>query len=100
MHDENQYPELIGIVLDAESELTLGEICRACSVHAECIVELVAEGVLTPAGQQPVDWRFSGTQLRRVRIALRLQDDLGVNLPGAALALQLLDEIHELRARH
>jgi chaperone modulatory protein CbpM len=30
---------------------------------------------------------------------MRLQSDLGVNLAGAALALQLLDEIESLRAQ-
>jgi hypothetical protein len=33
-----------------------------------------------------------------VRRALRLQHDLELNLPGAALALELLDEIERLRA--
>jgi chaperone modulatory protein CbpM len=34
---------------------------------------------------------------RRVRTVVRLQRDLGVNLPGAALALELLDRIDELQ---
>jgi chaperone modulatory protein CbpM len=37
--------------------------------------------------------------LQRARVALRLQNDLDVNLAGAALALELLDELDELRAR-
>ncbi|MBT9477058.1 MAG: MerR family transcriptional regulator, partial [Polaromonas sp.] len=37
--------------------------------------------------------------LQRARVALRLQTDLDVNLAGAALALELLDELDELRAR-
>ena len=32
-------------------------------------------------------------------VAWRLQRDLGVNLAGAALALQLLDEVQTLRAQ-
>jgi chaperone modulatory protein CbpM len=32
-------------------------------------------------------------------VALGLQRDLGINLAGAALALQLLDEVEALRAR-
>jgi chaperone modulatory protein CbpM len=43
-------------------------------------------------------WRFSSSHLRRARVALRLQADLGLNLAGAALVVQLLDEIAELRA--
>jgi chaperone modulatory protein CbpM len=37
--------------------------------------------------------------VRRVEIALRLQRDLQVNLAGAALALDLLEETQRLRAR-
>ncbi len=35
----------------------------------------------------------------RVEKARRLQNDLGVNLPGVALALQLLDRIDALELR-
>lgn len=34
----------------------------------------------------------------RVRSALRLQHDLGVNLAGIALALNLMEELEDLRA--
>jgi chaperone modulatory protein CbpM len=37
--------------------------------------------------------------MRRATVSLRLQRDLGVNLAGVALALQLLDEVEALRAR-
>ncbi len=42
-------------------------------------------------------WRFSGFALMRVQRVLRLQHDFGVNLPGAALALDLLEELDRLR---
>jgi chaperone modulatory protein CbpM len=35
--------------------------------------------------------------LARVQRALRLQHDFGVNLAGAALALDLLEEVERLR---
>jgi chaperone modulatory protein CbpM len=37
--------------------------------------------------------------VRRARRALRLQRDLDLNLAGAALALDLLDEVEILRER-
>jgi chaperone modulatory protein CbpM len=37
--------------------------------------------------------------MHRATVSLRLQRDLGVNLAGVALALQLLDEVEALRAR-
>src|SRR3990167_5911223 len=90
---------LPGFILEEETELTLDEVCRACDVPADLIVELVNEGVLIQDGNTPEQWRFTGAQLNRAQVALRLQSDLDVNLAGAALALELLDELEALRAR-
>ena len=92
-------PQRVGIILDEQAQLTLAELGRACAVHAELIIELVEEGVLAPIGREPDHWLFTGAHMRRARMALRLQRDLGVNFAGAALALQLLDEVEALRAR-
>ena len=89
---------LSGIVLDEEVVLSLGDLCCACSRHAEWVVELVDEGILQPAGHDQNQWRFPGTSLQRARTAMRLQQDLQINLAGVALALDLLDEIESLRA--
>ena len=99
MARKNDLPQRTGIVPEEPTELTLAEICRACAVQTEFIVELVDEGVLAPVGQEPQRWRFTYAHLRRARVASRLQRDLGVNLAGAALALQLLEEIEALQAR-
>jgi len=89
---------LTGVILEEQVELTLADVSRSCAVHAEYIIELVEEGVLAPIGREPRAWRFTGSQVRRASIALRLQRDLGVNLAGVALALELLDELNALRA--
>lgn len=92
-----------GIILDEQGILTLAEISSACAVETEYIVELVEEGLITPEvapeSREPQSWRFSGMHIRHARIASHLQGDLGVNLPGVALALQLLDEVEVLRTR-
>ncbi len=89
---------LSGIVLDEEAVLSLGDLCYACSRHAEWIVELVDEGILQPTGRNQDQWHFPGTSLQRAHTAMRLQQDLQINLAGVALALDLLDEIESLRA--
>jgi len=89
---------LSGIVLDEETMLSLGDLCNACSRHAEWVVELVDEGILQPVGRNQDQWRFPGTSLQRAHIAMRLQQDLEINLAGVALALDLMDEIESLRA--
>ena len=99
MTSEKMLPRLVGIVLDEQAQLTLAELNCACAVHADFIIELVEEGVLAPIGREPHHWRFTDAHMRRGRMALRRQRDLGVNLAGAALALELLEEIEALRAR-
>jgi chaperone modulatory protein CbpM len=87
------------LILEEQHDLTVDELCRACGTAVDELVALVEEGVIAPRGTEPAVWRFTGVQLRRARVAVRLQRDLGVNTAGAALALQLMDELDELRAR-
>lgn len=86
-------------ILSAEAEITLADLTRACRVHAEWVMELVEEGVIEPVRPGGPQWRFASTTVVRIQKAQRLQRDLGVNLPGIALALQLLDRIDTLEAR-
>lgn len=81
-----------------DTEFTLAELAAATGFCAEDILRLVDEGVIVPVSEapQPV---FAGHCLARVRTVVHLHRDLGVNLAGAALALELLDEIEQLRQR-
>lgn len=90
---------MVGTILEEEVVFSLAEICRASQLPAERVIELVQEGIVEPVGDDPMHWNFRGVSLRRIRCAQRLEDDLGVNTPGVALALDLLDELHHLRAR-
>jgi chaperone modulatory protein CbpM len=87
---------LSGEIFDDYTLLNIDELSRLCSVDRTFIIELVAEGVLEVIQIAP-EWRFSGGALRRARAASRLQRDLQINLPGVALALELLDELEHLR---
>ena len=87
------------LILDEAHEITLADLTRSCHVHAEWVMELIEEGVLEPVQPGGPQWRFKATSVVRVEKARRLQRDLGVNLPGIALALQLLERIDALEAR-
>lgn len=85
---------------EQDAALTLEQLCRTCAVQTEFVLTLLEEGVAQPIeGARPETWRFNEVQVRRVSVAWRLQRDLGVNPAGAALALQLLDEVETLRAQ-
>jgi len=90
---------LCGRIIENETRLTLRQLCDACAVRAEYIVELVDEGFIDPSGVEKSHWCFSGVSMQRVQKAKRLQQDLGINLAGVALAMELIDEIERLRAR-
>jgi chaperone modulatory protein CbpM len=95
---------LRGQVVGRESLISVTELCRHCTIETEQVVTLVREGVIDPVDDRidprEVDaWRFHISCVRRVRTVVRLQRDLGVNLAGAALALELLDRIEALRRR-
>jgi len=89
---------LSGRILENETRLTLSQLCNACAVHAEYIIELVDEGFIEPSSMGNAHWCFSGITIKRVQKAKRLQRDLGINLAGVALAIELMDEIEHLRA--
>ena len=95
----NNITVLSGIIVEENSVFTLSELSRACGKPAEWILTLVEEGVIEPVDGNQRHWQFSGHCLRRVRIVQRLESDLGLNMAGAALALELLEEMGSLRKR-
>jgi chaperone modulatory protein CbpM len=88
---------LSGEIFEEYTVLSVDDLSRLCAVDKTYIVELVEEGVLSVIEIESSEWRFQGTALRRARMALRLQRDLEINLPGVALALELLEELERLR---
>ena len=93
----SQRDPLSGIVLDEHVTLTLREVCEICGFEEPAVVEMVREGIAEPVSYETSHWEFSGVAVTRLRVAWRLQRDLHINLAGAALALELLEEIERLR---
>lgn len=72
--------------------LTLTELSQFCHVQADWVVSLVDYGVLDPLGADASDWKFTPPNVVRARKARRLTHDLGLNLAGVALVLDLIEE--------
>ncbi len=98
---------LQGEIIGKDISLTLEQLCRSCALPKEQVLLLVEEGIIeprTPTGETAVEpqtenWQFHWKSLTRVRTSIRLQNDLGLNLPGVALVLELLERIDKLE-RH
>ena len=88
-----------GSIVEHDVHMTIVELAQATQTPEDLIMAWVSEGVLSPAGASPEDWRFSGNSLQRAKTAARLMHDLELNLPGVALALNLLEELDQLRGQ-
>ena len=88
-----------GSIVEHDVHMTIVELAEATCTPEYLIMAWVSEGVLSPAGASPEDWRFSGSSLQRAKTAARLMHDLELNLPGVALALNLLEELDQLRGQ-
>jgi chaperone modulatory protein CbpM len=107
----NTQKYLQGEILGDDLPLTLERLCRSCALPKEQILLLVEEGIIEPRtsavktatgpGTESTieSWQFHWKALTRVRTSTRLQQDLGVNLAGVALALELLERIEKLEHR-
>lgn len=92
---------LHGEVFDERSEISVEDLCKLCGIDADTVTALFAEGILEPANGPAKVTARTRLHYRCVRVTstvMRLQRDLGVNLAGAALAVELLDQIETLRA--
>lgn len=85
-----------GEIVDELTEITIVELCRSCAVEAELIEAMIDEGVIEPTRKRDQGWCFTLSTVKRTRVAVRLQRDLGVNLAGAALVIELLARIEHL----
>ncbi|WP_440997669.1 chaperone modulator CbpM [Arhodomonas sp. SL1] len=91
---EHEASALSGVILEHTEGWTLDDVCGLCRVEQRWVISLVDEGVVEPAGgSRPPEWRFPGDAVVRVQRAARLMRDLGLNAPGAALALELMEQL-------
>lgn len=87
---------LSGTIFDESAMLSIQELSRMCAVEERHIVEYVEEGVLN-AIEVRSEWHFTGDALRRARLAARLERDFELNLAGVALAVELIEQLEQLR---
>ena len=86
-------------VLGEGDWIAVSEICQLCRIDLDAVRELAALGVMSSRERAPGEWQVPATALPRLRVVGRLMQDLGVNVSGAALALELLETQRELEVR-
>ena len=83
-------------VLGEADWIAAAEICRVCRLELNTVIELTELGLVSPRGGSPEEWQLPAVALPRLAMAGRLMRDLGVNVSGAALAIELLEAQREL----
>ena len=94
-----QAPLVECLAMDDGVLLQAADIARACGESEAWVLELVQAAILDTAEGSGARMVFDGQALFVARRVHRLQRDLGVNLEGAALALQLLERMDRLEAQ-
>ena len=76
--------------------IAASEMCRLCRLELDAVIELAELGLVAPRGFAPEQWQLPAAALPRLAVAARLMRDLGVNVSGAALAVELLEAQRDL----
>jgi chaperone modulatory protein CbpM len=91
--------DTFGVEVVADNSISLVEMISYAHIERDAVMEMVDVGLLEPGGASVDQWRFATRDLRRLRAARRLIDDLGVNICGAAVILDLIEQRDELLSR-
>src|SRR5262245_59470959 len=85
---------IVRATLRAEARLTTAELAAAAGIGASRLARLVELGLVEPA--EPGATEFTAAAAERLMRMLRLHRDLGVNLVGAAIIVDLVERLAEL----
>lgn len=80
--------------------IDMQELCEVVDLPAAFVIEIVEHGILEPQGRQPDEWLFDSAALSIARRAVKLHHELQMEWDGVALALDLLEELEQVRAEN
>ncbi|CEG58467.1 chaperone modulator CbpM [Legionella fallonii] len=88
---------LVGVLIEETTTISFHEVCHKYHIPEELLSEMVEQGLFPNQPSNKEQIALDQKALRRLEAAFRLHKDLGINLPGVALALDLLEEIEKMR---
>ncbi|MFC6300781.1 chaperone modulatory protein CbpM [Pseudomonas sp. CCM 7893] len=81
-------------------QVNMTEFCEATELSVAYVIEIVEHGIVEPEGTNPESWHFTDYELALAKRASTLRKDLDLEWEGVALALNLLEEVQQLRAEN
>lgn len=92
----NQNNRLIGVLIEDSETMSYTEVCHKYNIPKELLLEMMEYGLFSNHSSQIEQLQLHPKELRRIESAFRLHRDLGINLPGVVLAIELLEKIEHL----
>jgi len=88
---------ITGVLLDENTTISFPQVCHTYHISEDVLIELLEHGLIKEITPPVKQVNFNPVMLNRIQSARRLQEDLGVNLQGVILALELRDELESVR---
>jgi hypothetical protein len=79
------------------SLLTLNQLSNAAELQPALVEKFIQYGLIEPATPEAPDLGFPISCIERLRRIVRLRRDLGVNLAGVAVILEMRQRMEELQ---
>lgn len=86
-------------IIEQHYTLSVKEACCTLGIEESWVEEVIAEGIIEPRISTENAPELDEQAVQRLRTSMRLHQDLGVNISGIALVLDLLEELERLRAK-
>jgi DNA-binding transcriptional MerR regulator len=77
--------------------LTLAALAERADMHPALVERFVECGLIEPSARQGTEMLFDPTSVPRLCTIKRLRENLGINIAGIAVVLDLLDRIRALQ---
>jgi MerR family transcriptional regulator, heat shock protein HspR len=77
-------------------QLTLERLATTAEIHPGLVEQFVAYGLLEPVAWAGPAMLFDAAAVPRLQIIIRLRRDIGVNLAGIGMILDLLERLRAL----
>jgi chaperone modulatory protein CbpM len=89
----NKNDILVGIVIEETQTFTYTEVCHKYNIPQQLLSEMMEHGLFSNTSTELEQLKINQKELQRIESAFRLHRDLGVNLPGVVLAIELIEKI-------
>jgi MerR family transcriptional regulator/heat shock protein HspR len=78
------------------NEVSLENLAALAGMHPALVERFVEFGIIQPTAARGTFFLFDSSKSNRLRSIMRLRHDLGINLQGVAVVLDLLERLRDL----